>query len=507
MLRWLKVNHPKGSYIKFTDFVTPADATFTPYGKIVRFSKYTDHSRYDPLLDEIRKEEAPDVSENFGSWIPAPISREGEYKSLSNYRADKRMFPDWFKTYLFDYWDREIYTTLGEEAFKPLSFDDVLKAIPASSLAASPGFPWVLAGYTTKRRVIDEHRDWLLYVYNTDFCPTYAYTICPKNELRPVEKANENKIRTFCIANIEHMIVMLKYFGRFLDSLCRIADHRFSMIGFSQYHGYWDTFVRRYLGYHCWAKDGSKFDFRVISQFIEWFFEWFSTHAKCQSVQYDLLTFMTCIKTIITVEGYFFTAYDGNPSGHLLTAVLNTFFNSALNYYAFAAHCRPMTSDHTYSLHNDLVIERLLGDDALEGVKEGYEHFWNFDIECKYLFGFLEYTTNSDPGSVVDQDFLSLRTTFDPLTRNFVPYPFSTRWVNSIVNAYNDLSVPEKLHKLISIRTHCFYNPTAFEKVSAIATNFMNRNRHLIGHKAWDDALRSYRTPKAIRALYHHTLE
>lgn len=458
-------------------------------------------------LLSIRDEEARDESESFGSWVPAPITREGEYKSLSNYRKTRRAFPFWFKRYLFDFWDREVYTSLGPEAFLPLSFEEVLKAIPTSSLQASPGFPWVLAGYVTKQSVIDKHYAWLEKTYET-VSPSIIYSICPKNELRPSEKASENKIRTFCIANIEHMILMEKYFGNFIQALGRIADKRFSMIGFSQYHGQWHSFVKKFTGYHTWAKDGSKFDFSVTSQFIEWFFEWFATHAKiADSEQYELLKFMTCIKVIVTVEGYFFTVMDSNPSGHLLTAVINTFFNNALNYFAFCSHCRPMTSDETFSFYHKICIERLLGDDAIEGVLDGYKQFWNFDIECSYLDGFLEYTTNSKPGNILNQDFLSLRTTVDPVSGEFVPFPFSTRWINSVVHSYTDLSPAEKLQKLNSLRNHSFYNHGAYSKLTAITQRFMNKNKKFLGTKEWDDAVRSFRSDEAIRALYHIKLE
>lgn len=182
----MKHFHPVGSHIKFINSEKPSDAPFDPIGRIKRHSKYTDHSRLDIDLMSIRNEQAKDFAEIFGTWVPAPITREGEYKSLSNYSVSKRMFPDWFKRFLFDFWDREIYNALGPRAFELKSFEDSIKAIPSTSQQASPGFPWVLAGYVTKERVIREHYEWLRRVYN-EVLPTFAYTICPKNELRPTE--------------------------------------------------------------------------------------------------------------------------------------------------------------------------------------------------------------------------------------------------------------------------------------------------------------------------------
>ena len=490
---------------RFITFIDPPEKAVENFPQryrcsIKRYNKYTSHALKDHEISSLK----PDLE--FEKWIPAPITPLGERISIQHYNKEKFCFPGSFKQFLFDSLDEDLVPALGLNAFKPLeSLQAVKDHIPSDSLKAACGLPHALAGIVTKEIALQhpQLQAWFLRVFNEPL-PVYIYSIALKNELRPEIKALENKIRTFCIANIEHMIVSLKYFANFADSLVRICGKRFSYIGFSQYHGEWHRTIQKYLGYHCWAKDGSKFDYHMFSQIMYWLFEWFGGHANVtDDLQYQILTEMTVNKTVVSMQGLVFLATGSNPSGHYLTAIFNTLFNHALNLYAFWRHCADMKPRQVRRLYHKIMLEACLGDDSLEGVLLEYSKFYNETIQIRYLQEILDFTTQSKPGSVIEQDFLSLRTTVDPVTGNYVPYPFTTRWWSSLDYSFKELEPAHKLDKLNSMRVHAYYNKVAFHTITNVIRAYMSKHSDLIGNKSWDDATRNFISESSIRRLYH----
>jgi len=448
----------------------------------------------------------PDLA--FEKWIPAPISPQGEYKSIANYNKECYLFEGDYKRFLFDWWDEELLPGLGSGAFQRLdSLEEAESRIPSDSRKASPGLLGTLAGIRTKTDALEDptYRPYLKRVFDEPM-PVYVYNICLKNELRPEAKALEHKIRTFCIANLEHMIVSLKFFANFSDALVRLCGKRFACIGFTQYHGEWHRHINLYTRHHCWAKDASKFDYKQFSQFMLWFFEWFGRHAGClDDYQYKLFVHMTVNKVIVSMQGFAFVAVGSNPSGHYLTAIMNTFFNNALNVYAFWKHCgsgKTMKESEIRAFYRRIIVERDLGDDSLEGVLYEYKHFYNEKHQLAVLTRIMDYTMSSVPGPVLDQDFLSLKTTVDPKYARYVPYPFSTRWWSSLDYTFKTLSPADKLAKLCSMRLHAYYNRTAFTTITAVTKLFMEKYRERIGDPEWDAATRQFLSERQIEDIY-----
>lgn len=501
MLGYIKATHPVGRFINFTTPPAAAAAEFPLVYRcfIRRFNKYTSHAIKDDEISSLK----PDLA--FEKWLPAPITAHGEYKSISNYNKEKGLFPEKFKDFYKNWLDEELLPCLGRSAFERLpSYDAAVSHIPSDSKKASVGLPGTLAGFTEKEMALNDpvYSAYLKEVYEKPL-PVFIFSTCTKNELRPMQKALDHSVRTFCIANLEHMLVSLKYFANFADEIVKACNKRFSCIGFTQYHGEWHKLIQQYLNHECWAKDARKFDFNMFSQYMLWFFEWFGEHAGVNDdLQYQIFVHMTVNKVVVTTQGFVIMAVGSNPSGHYLTAIINTFFNNALNLFAFWKHCQPMADTQIRTLYRRIIIERDLGDDSLEGVLKEYSKFYNVTIQIGILGKILDYTTSSVPGSILEQDFLSLRTTIDPITNRFVPYPFSTRWWSSLDISFKKLDPVSKLEKLCSMRNHAFYNKVAFTQISNIAKLYMEKYRWRIGEKGWDDATRQYISERQIRALY-----
>lgn len=158
-------------------------------------------------------------------------------------------------------------------------------------------------------------------------CMETYYIDTLKDETRPINKVLLGKTRVFQIGPVDLTIVMRKYFGSFID-FCHSSYIRNEIaVGCNPNSIEWDLKLRKFqrVGTKGWDGDFENYDASLWSQIVDMvgdiINEWYHGNSE------DNLIRKVLMKTLVfshhIVENLVFLLYGGNPSGNVLTTILN----------------------------------------------------------------------------------------------------------------------------------------------------------------------------------------
>ena len=158
-------------------------------------------------------------------------------------------------------------------------------------------------------------------IKSTIFCDTL------KDETRPIEKVDKGKTRVFQIGPFDLTLAMRKYFGAFVD-MCHTSYLSGEIaIGVDPNSCDWGNKLRRLTlnGLYGWAGDFGNYDASIWVQFAHWCADiinrWYNGSEEDFMVRLTLL--LTLFHSYHALLNFVFVIYNGNPSGNLLTTILN----------------------------------------------------------------------------------------------------------------------------------------------------------------------------------------
>lgn len=206
-----------------------------------------------------------------------------------------------------------------------------------------------------------------------NFKNTAAYfVVTPKDELRLIEKVDQGKTRCFAAAPLAYSIVTrMKY----LDLTANIMENRISnssLVGINPYSFEWDAAAKKLVGvapadsYQFIAGDFSNFD-GTLNRDLLWAVHSFMEECYgrigdpvSKAIWKDLLHSKQLFgNVVVQIE-------RGHPSGHPLTAVLNTLYNAGLIYLCLYKILEEIGTVESFSIIENLINEYaalLYGDD------------------------------------------------------------------------------------------------------------------------------------------------
>lgn len=239
---------------------------------------------------------------------------------------------------------------------------------------------------------------------------SYRYSVVAnwKSELLPYGKTP----RAFYVGDLADLIVVRRLFGSFLDHMLRTRIHNGSAIGSNCYGADWDFIRDRLRGPLCTDLDISKMEYRAynneISEYIQRFFfdfydgsddNYISTSFKDDrrgvrkySAAVMRRSFLkSIVKPFLHYRGSIYQGMDFNPSGHPLTAALNTLvlqFHYRHAFYSLCLRQELNTWEYPFHMH---VKDVCMGDDCVLSVSEKV-HTWFSPLAIRDFMSELDIT-------------------------------------------------------------------------------------------------------------------
>jgi hypothetical protein len=226
-------------------------------------------------------------------------------------------------------------------------------------MTTSAGYPFSLIS-TNKTDLVKKCPNWFSYLEemqealrDPDEMPSFIWTSSVKAEMRPIEKARANKLRTFTASPADHSTL--------LNMLCLDMNNKFygigkdqsgwSCVGMSKYARNWHRLAIRLLRHKTgWALDGNSFDSSVFRASLEDIAKFRSECLNADQMT-DLAMkrlYVSVIESLMVLtNGDVVQKLTGNPSGCVNTVVDNTLHLFRMLAYAWKCLAPPELSAYT----------------------------------------------------------------------------------------------------------------------------------------------------------------
>lgn len=212
--------------------------------------------------------------------------------------------------------------------------------------------------------------------------PPFIFTYCLKDELRPLKKIESASTRVICAAPVSNTILMRMYFGAFISFFHGVHVQSLSAIGMNIYSPSWDALIRKLLRISPVGFDGDyekfeKYFNRQIGNAIHDVIEQWYGSKNQEEVNARFTLMMGLVYTYCRLGPHLFMTYFGNPSGNVLTGIINCIMNALLMRVAWQHLAIDSGNDELQFMHyyNKLVAEIYWGDDHMHSVHEKASFF------------------------------------------------------------------------------------------------------------------------------------
>jgi hypothetical protein len=188
-----------------------------------------------------------------------------------------------------------------------------------------------------------------------------VWTEALKDELRNVEK--EGVPRSFRVGTIHHQVLMKKYFGSLVEHLMADRDFNNIMVGINPFVEWPKMYQELSTCQGIFAGDIAKWDGSmnnmVQDAIKEVILEFMNNDVVC-----DFLL-ENAIRSLVSVQDDTYITTHSMPSGHYLTAILN----SLVNRFYSAIWYNQLLPDNSVSQFLHDVLDYVYGDDKLVGIR------------------------------------------------------------------------------------------------------------------------------------------
>lgn len=380
------------------------------------------------------------------------------------------------------------------EALREMKVEELSIVLQDVNTSTSPGYISQLNGCKTKGDALSEGIAFDLYeLYRRralgEDCAQYDcyWSGSVKQEMRPIQKVMEDKLRLFLIAPVEHYMHQLRYSRSLTKALIKLRHHLSSCIGVTPFRLGWHEMVsplfekdefgrllREFLGETDYAEydacmEGK--DQRDLGRLFEKYLSkdptWNEEHRKVY-----WKTIEDQIKSkIILPDGHVWEKETGMPSGGAWTALMNTFQNFRLFAYAFMKIVPYLPG---YDDFVERVALKLMGDDdgyatslkkfSPKRVAEVLKKDTNFIVTSPYpdFSPPSEFSFLSQKNGIHDEGF-------------FIPIPDGTKALDSLLwhPCKNNL-LDETWERLNGLRQAYFFSPE-FEILEGFARQMLQK--------------------------------
>lgn len=298
---------------------------------------------------------------------------------------------------------------VGVSRFRMMTDNETLEHM---DLKKSTGYPRNLFDCQSKAEAFLWSWDDILDVRDVNFAQNIklVFAVSEKTELRPIEKVDVNKLRSFQVASAAHSFWMTKIFGRFFDQLHAFGEKLGFYPGRSQFEGGWDRTVRAFLDNPLVKRmllgDVSKWDRSSLMELDSIVMDVIWEFGDRSEFSRWLLN--ECASSVLHFpDGNFFIKLMGPSSGIVSTIDWNNIRHLVLFLYVFS-RLTGLTPSEVLTTHS----HDFCGDDSAYGTPFAVKAD---DVKLKYAeIGFLlKYLKEFDvtgPESMLDFEYLSKKT-------------------------------------------------------------------------------------------------
>lgn len=447
-----------------------------PYDVLFRVPKKKSEKN-DFVIDRLFE----DVSEKI-DYAPSDLTREAESKALMKMRGFPASIDMTKIDFLLRVVNRAWLPLFSKTNLKEASHAEAIASIVPST---SAGFPASYNGHYEKRSVLET----MSYILALFYCVCEQYNtifaISLKDELRPREKVEAQKTRAFIISPIEHLYVCARVFGPFVEHFYQTRGTP-SAIGVSPFNRQWHYEMSPLLDFSglCGDSDGSAFDLNqrtnvhvLVLKFILQFLDP-SLHTKAIWCYREAICGYT-----ITQQGYVFRRSGHNPSGWLLTAVVNTLVMYIMLACSFFDHYG--YSDEAIDMWFAYVLPKIFGDDNVYAVSPVIAHEYNPALILKKLSVYAPFegsTWFKPPTHVVFLQAYSRK-----IQGIWVPHFLNEKCWSSLYFIHSDLTAVQKLSKYTSLLKIYWFNLEFREYLLRKVRSFVSEHHAVCsGDASWD---------------------
>jgi len=432
-------------------------------------------------------------------WFPAEISRKAEVKNLAKGASIRHPQLDSDFIRAAEWFQREAHARGIPHKFALQTINEVKAGITKTS---GPGYYAKRCGFTCKGEFIE--CPLFVLAYEGQLVDDYIFEVCPKVELRDQPRVEAGKTRTFMIAGIEHEILARKYCGNMMEWFNANFKDIFAL-GNDLFHGGWHRMLAPHLKFNkSIDDDGPAYDLRIPAEAF-WLFWHYVLKKWCPvDDKFEDLFQKTIVKLVVDGFGNLFVQIGCNPSGWLLTAFFNCWWNYILSATAWLKTTAPI--DYELSYHEFIAnVEKLfMGDDRLLSVSDHFYPYFNMYNIHTVMQPWMPYEPLHDEEVPPDKAyFLSKRSVWDEKYHKLVPTIITSRSVCSAVFDHSNLHFFGKLMKLLDLRIYAFYTPSVYKWLDDICRKqILHCKEHFAGTHEGKVAMHRYWNEDQIRAFY-----
>lgn len=399
------------------------------------------------------------------------------------------------------------------------------EALSAMDKTTSPGYPWSLKWPSKRDMIASIKIDGLFKLYWDDLTSgveskyTPIWTSSVKAEMRPDEKVDANKLRTFCASPVEHSVA--------LNQVCADMNNRFysagayglvwSKVGISKFNRGWNRVAQRLKrhpnGFNLDMKEWDSSEFREfmldIAEFRAQCLENTATSSDSdREVMYKL--YNSIINTVMVLSnGDIVQKSTGMPSGSANTVVDNTLNLFRILAYTYIRACVHLPDEERAHFMRYEVFMReceaaLYGDDNTLTVSDKIVKWFNAKVIAHYALecGMTVTSENDewDPKPIEQLTFLSHKFVKESPQMNFyVPVPDGNKVLCSLL--YGSRTDDPRWHvmRALALRVECFYDTVARRIIDGYV-NWMFRKHSNVLH---DGLVANGVTWQQIRGMRH----
>jgi hypothetical protein len=187
-----------------------------------------------------------------------------------------------------------------------------------------------------------------------------------KDELRNKEKGGVP--RSFRVGTIQHQVLMKKYFGSLVEYIMENRDRNGIMVGCNPVKE-WPAMYKKLTSCNVgvFAGDIAKWDGsmnNLVQDAIKEILE--IKYNKCPIVSFLL---EQAVRSLVIVSDDMYITTHSMPSGHYLTAILNSIVNRFYSAIWYSMCCERISKIPTVSQFNNNILDFVYGDDKVVGIK------------------------------------------------------------------------------------------------------------------------------------------
>lgn len=211
--------------------------------------------------------------------------------------------------------------------------------------------------------------------------PRWVFMINLKDEPRKIGK----KTRAFGAGPLDLTMLCMEYFGAFVGWFQLNKIDNGSTLGINYYSAEWNYLAIKLTFEKLLAGDFKGFDelqnpyliSGILSHVIERYY-WNSTPQDRKIRQILMLELINCFYYF---DGNVYESFSNMPSGHFLTAVVNTIFCMCCYEYTFGMVTNWMIDA---SIHDKIWVIKCNGDDSIGGVCDEFIQIFNESVMSKW---------------------------------------------------------------------------------------------------------------------------